>query len=282
MDGISNVIKEGMGPELIVEPEINKALLESAMLMMNTDEDTLDETSLADVPVDYEEYIKDAIFVGEYPYQVILEGIRNQFSNYISTEDRNDYVDIFYTQYHESYELSEDEEHPDDVKEALESLLNHFQSTIQELFSTKLAITLMDIEGEEINNDSIEIAIRELYKFFILNARNNFRTVIASEIVNVVNPNVSDKEYYKEIRSLLGNFSPLVVAVGPMEFLRYCKAEEIITMFDEGHVVGNFLRKYSPRLHTNEDFECEIVAHITEIQELRKEIKDGNQSGSDI
>lgn len=272
-----------VGPEVsaIFNPALDvQELLEAASLQGDDNTEETYENSYADTPVDYQEYIKDAAFVGEYPYQVILEGIRNQFSNYISTEDRTDYVDIFYVQWYESMDMVNLEEHEDDVKEVLDSLLNHFQSTIQELLSTKLALALMDLEGAEVDNDSIESSIRNLYSFFVLNARDNFRNVVASVIINGLNPNVDDKEYYKNIRSLLGNFSPLVTAVGPMEFLRCCKADEIIDLMDEGRVVGNFLRRYSPRFHSNEDFECEVIAHITEIQELRNEIKGGLENGT--
>ncbi len=265
----NKIIKAGLGPEFIIK---NEVFMESANTVTDDDENTT-ENSFADEPVDYTGYMKDAVLVGEYPFEVILEGLRNQFSNYISTEDTNDYVDIFYNEYHESIRLAEEQDFPDDIREALDTYLDKFHAHIKSLFYTKLAITIMDLEGEEIDMTSVETSIRELYTFFILNAKSNFMKVISKSSYKEIDPNLEDRAFYNRIREVLTAYSPIVLAVGPMEFLRYCEADTIYELFDTGRVVGNFLRRYSPRLYQNELFEAEIVAQITSIIDLHRDLK---------
>lgn len=267
---INDIIKAGLGPEI-------KIYNESTVTKMveNEEDSTLNDTSLADVPVDYNGYIQDAAFMGEYPFSVLIEGIRNQFANYIATDDRTNYVDIFYNQYHNSYRLAEEEDFPSDVRDVLESYVDQFESVMYELFSGKLAITLSDLDGDLQNRDSTEDAIRKLYEFFILRARENFKYVIARNSYKDIDSNLEDRLYYSRIREILAEYSPIVMNLGPEEFLKYCQySEDVITLFDMGRVSGNFLRKYSPRLYQNEDYECEIIAFITSIIELFKETND--------
>ena len=265
---MNDIIKNGLGPGIIVYSE-------AAISQMPDEIEDIENGSIADEPVDYEGYIKDAAFVGEYPFAVIIEGIRNQFANYIATEDRTDYVDIFYNQYHNSYEVAEEQDFPADCREALETYLDQFLAVMQELFSGKLTITLLDLDGETEDKDSVEDAIRKLYEFFILNARQNFKIAITRHCYKQIDPNLEDRLFYSRIREVLYNYSPIITVMGPQEFLRYCNnSEPIIEMSESGRINGNFLRKYSPRLYQNEGYECEIIAYITSVIELYKETKD--------
>ena len=84
------------------------------------------------IPLTYEEINKDEIFVGEIPFQVILENIEEQFSDYINQEDKVNYIDIFYEELDQSYALIKDdeEEHPEEKKEILDNLHQKFLETI--------------------------------------------------------------------------------------------------------------------------------------------------------
>lgn len=265
---MNKIITSGLGPEI-------KVIMESADNNEVEEQSVMETGSMADQPVDYTEYIQSVVFVGEYPFDVIIEGITNQFSNYISTEDRIDYVDIFYKQYQTSLDLIIEQDFPDDAKDGLETYLNKFLATMQNLFYTKLSLTLADLEGEDLDYDESEKTIRLLYDFFILNCRKNFKTAILKSCYSDIDPDLEDRLFYSRIREILTNYSPVIMIIGPMEFIRLCNnTNEIYELFDTGRVVGNFLRKFSPRLYQNEEFECEIIAYITSVIELYKETRD--------
>ena len=57
-----------------------------------------------------------------------------------------------------------------------------------------------------------------------------------------------------------------------MEFLKYRGDQEIIQFFENGKVVGNFLRKYTPKLYQNEEFEVELINYITMVQQSKEEV----------
>lgn len=266
---MNEIIKADLGPEIRV------FFQEAAIARMEDEIEDASGNSLADEAVSYTGYIQEDAFVGEYPFDVIIEGIRNQFANYIATEDRTDYVDIFYNQLRNSYNLVEEEDFPDDVRDALDSYLDQFLAVIQELFSAKLTLTLRDLDGETQDRDAAEEVIRKLYEFFILKARENFKVAITKHCYKEIDPNLEDRLFYSRIREVLNNYSPVILVMGPLEFLRNCNnADEIYEMIDSGRVSGNFLRKYSPRLYQNEEYECEIIAYITSVIELYKETND--------
>lgn len=269
---LSESLLNGMGPAIPL-----KVFKESA----DTETDNIDEEEV-DNP-NLTGYVEPDAFIGQYPYEVIIEGLRNQFANYISTEDDVNYVDVFYQQLKASYAIAEEEEFSDDWKEAVDKRLDEFLAVMQELFNNKLAITLNELDGSATNNDSVEFTIRTLYEFFILNAKDTFRTVITKAVCHNFNMNLDDREFYKEIRYRLGSFSPIIIDIRPTEFLQICGRNDIIEMFNDNRVAGNFLRKYSPRLYKNEEFEVHLIAHIQSVLDWVKEVKDSgaNEGGTE-
>lgn len=242
-----------------------------------------EEASYADMNTDYSDLIKDEAFIGDIPYANIIEGIQNQFINYIGTDDHTNYVETFYKQIHDSYnEIDDEEEHPVETREALDQILTNFVSTLGALFERRLSITLMDLEAESFDQDDLEYEITVLYNYFILNARENFRTVIVKDILTKLKTTdimLSDRQFYKKIDDLMVNYSPLVTAVGPMEFIRSTGNQEVYEMFEDGRVVGNFLRKYSPRFFDFEDYQADIVADIVMKMEVKAELQSKIKGG---
>jgi hypothetical protein len=236
----------------------------------------LDDQTLADQTVDYSELIDESAFLGDYPIGTILEGITEQFNDYIDMEDKTNYVDIFYNQLHASYEAvnSDDgEEHPEEFIEVLDKIQQRFIDAMKAHFQLRLTLTLNDIESEEFDSDRIEYVIRRLYEFFILGAKNNFKVVIATDINSKIKTIIEDdKEYFDTLQEMLDNYSPIITVIGPMEFLRIRNDKEIIELFESNRVVGNFLRKYSPKLYQNEEFEVELINYITMTQQVTEEI----------
>lgn len=226
--------------------------------------------------VDYMEFIKQNVFLGEFPFEVILESITEQFNDYMNTEDTTDYVDIFYTQLENSYKaLKDDEEdHPDEKREILDKINEEFLSKIQELFNMRLTIHISALENDDISDD--EPIIRKLYEFFILNAKRNFRIVIIKEILPKLGVSITDdNEFFKKIEELLLIYSPLLITVGPQKFLEYLGEDDIIEMYEDGKVNGNFCRKYSPKLYQNEEFKVSLISDIAMKYQFKQDINKG-------
>ena len=73
------------------------------MVRMSKDVDLENTTSEAvddDKPIDRSDIIQDRAFRGEFSYDNIKESIINQANDYMNIEDRNDYITIFFEQYH--------------------------------------------------------------------------------------------------------------------------------------------------------------------------------------
>lgn len=241
----------------------------------NEDDNTSINNQLnSDIPIIHSDIIKDNVFIGNMSFESIMECIEEQFNDYINLEDKNNYIDIFYNQLHSSYLYANSgiETFEEDMNNILDDIHNKFIYKIKELFNTRFTLTINDIESESFNIDEISYIIRRLYEFFILGARSNFKVVIANDIKSRIPNNIEDpKEYFKTLRNLMNIYSPLITVFGPMEFLKYKGDEEIIEFFNDGKVTGNFLRKYSPKLYQNEEFEVELINYITMVRQIKEE-----------
>lgn len=203
-------------------------------------------------------------FRGKYPLSTIYDGIETQFNDYINIEDKVNYVDRFYDQLSFSYQDVLDEFNNDLLIEALNNIRDEFVSFMNNLFNKRFTICIRSIESEDYNQEEIEFIFRKLYEVFVLNARKNFVKVISQDIHSKMNPNImNDDKYFSFIETMLESYSPLILEIGPMEFLRYVDDNEVFELFNSNKVNGNFLRKYSPKLYQNEDLKVEIINEIT-------------------
>lgn len=234
-----------------------------------------------DAVINFDEYNEESVFLGEYPFEVILEGITSQFENYIGNEDTTNYVEIFYVQYHESidYLNGDDIDNPDLKKEILYRRLDEFISKIAELFEVRLNISIADIDKGDLNLDKVEYIIMVLYDFFIMNARKNFLTVISKDIGNKINTIIEDnRTLMSTIDDMMRFYSPLIIDLSPIEFLRYINNKDVTELFENCEFTGNFLMKYSPRLYQFPEYEVEIVSQIISILELKEDLKHVSES----
>ena len=248
----------------------------------NEQNSSMDEQSYADLPLTYEDTVKNSAYVGAVPISVIMEGLESQFNDYMNIEDRTNYVDVFYEQLRTSYNeaTNDTETFQEDIIKVLDTIQQTFIQKMGELFDTRLTLTIIDIE-EDADLDDIEFIIRRLYEFFILGARNNFKVAIANDLKarSKVDISAEPRVYFKALRDAMIDYSPLITTIGPMEFLKYRGDQEIIQFFENGKVVGNFLRKYTPKLYQNEEFEVELINYITMREQVKAEVfnNDGNQ-----
>lgn len=235
----------------------------------------MEDQSIADLPITHADIVKENAFIGDIPLDVIMEGIETQFDDYINLEDKSNYVDIFYDQLHASYEAADDSEtFKEDIIKTLDDIQQKFIDKMIDLFNVRLTLTIADVESESVDLDDLEFIIRRLYEFFILDARNNFKVAIAYDARMKIGRQIPDhREYMRTINNLMtNNYSPLITTFGPMEFLKYRGDQEMIQLFETGKVVGNFLRKYSPKFYKNEEFEVEVINYITMIQQIKEEV----------
>ena len=94
---------------------------------------SIDNQSNADIPTTHEDVIKTNVFVGETPFDMIIEGIEEQFNDYINIKDTTNYVDVFYTQLYRSYEMAKDdrETFQEDMINALDNIYQSFYDKLQ-------------------------------------------------------------------------------------------------------------------------------------------------------
>ena len=72
---------------------------------------------------------------------------------------------------------------------------------------------------------------------------------------------------------MLEGYSPIVVDISPIMFLKYIGNDELLSLYeDERLITGNFLRKYSPRLDQNTEFEIELVSNITLTKDVKEDL----------
>lgn len=235
-----------------------------------------------DVVIDYSEMISDTAFKGDFPFDVIIEGIEKQFEDYINMEDKNNYLDIFYTQLHKSYEeirVNEGEEHPVEITDALDEFHQRFVDKMVELFDQRLTLHFPSIASEaSISDNDVEFVLRRSYEFFILGARDNFKTVISADVVPRARDITDDREYFRTVNQLMEMYTPLITNITPIDFLRYRNDLEMIELFENNQIVGNFLRKYTPKLYQNDEYMVEIINHITMIQQFKMDLLESTES----
>ena len=251
--------------------ESNKIYQESATDSLDNLSDNDDFNGI----IAYGETIAESAFIAEMPFKEIINGLVEQFRDYINIEDTTNYVDIFYNQFNNSIKAvmnNDEEDHPQEILEVLDNMKSKFIETIFDLFETRLTITIITVDDPLTEEDECEYVIRLLYEYFILNAKDNFKAVIAKNMIPNIGIINKDDEYYERIDKLLNDYDPLIRCITPTEFIQYTKNNEILELFENGQVAGNFLRKYSAKLYQNEEFKIDIITNITTIQNLKEDM----------
>ena len=225
------------------------------------------ELSDSDDNITSEDLLKDSSFIGEIPFEVIAEGISQQFMDYIQLNDRTNYVSIFYDQLEKSYQAAEeeDEEHPEEKFEILGKIHSQFISNMISLIHSKLAIHIPDEYDTE-----IDYIIDVIYEAFILSGHDVFLNIISKDILlkleqtELVNEDI--------IRPMLDDYSPIVLNISPMKFLSYLGNEQLNEYYKNGQITGNFLRRYTPKLYQNKELESEIISTIIMKKQVKEEL----------
>ena len=138
-----------------------------------------------------------------------------------------------------------------------------------------LTITSIDDDSDDI--EEIESVLRPLYEFFVLNVRNNFIKVISADVNGKLPSTPMDnKMFIKEIRSLLTVYNPIITTLTCETFIKICGEEDILEMFNTTNKwSGNFLKKYSPKLYSNDMLTSDIITNVAIIHNMKEELNNG-------
>ena len=229
------------------------------------------------------EILMEESFVGKYGHNELLDHIYEQFTNYMNVEDHHNYVSIFYTQFKKSLIVTWDEDiaytDAPQRRECLQLIYDRFTQTLIGLISSKLEISIKGFDENTITSDDLEFIITRIYEYFILNARRNFKVAISHHVNSLIKVmRTPDDNYFNTVQEMVEtNYNPTITAIAPLEFLRFTGNKELVEMFENHLVVGNFLIRYTPRLYNNPEFTVELINYITAHRDLGSEFKKLNK-----
>jgi len=218
--------------------------------------------------------IAEQAFVGDHPLITIIDGTRQQFSNYMSQDaDQTNYLEIFYDQLAHSYQVLEERHdlvRSQDMKESLATTYDQFVDLLGTLISEYLGIGIVDLEEGTMSPSDSTYVLTRIYEYFILQARRNFKVAIATSVNAAIrlNRSINSDNYFEHLQELLEDYSPLITNIMPMDFLNFTGDRELIELYANGRIGGNFLLRYSPKLYQNQDFVVELINYITAHQNL--------------
>ena len=223
---------------------------------------------------------KENAFRGDYPLEDIFEELTNQFSNYIQLDasDRTNYVEIFFKQLKESMDeiIEEDGDLLEDQIEYLDIVYNYFVDLISTLFQRRLCISLNFLETNPYDSNAYDM-LSILYKFFILDARKNFKNYFTERaLLAMKKSNADQTNLVATAYNILDDMDHTLIVDGMVEdFIRKSTdkstADTIYGYFEENIISGNFLIRYSPRFYQNTDLLADIADDVITMYQYHKE-----------
>jgi hypothetical protein len=231
-----------------------------------------EDRSLEYQDVNTAELMKEEAFVSSYPFSEIISRMRNQFIDYINNKDMMNYVSLFFNSVYISFTTVDvnaaDEDFPEQYAEekrnALMLLQEEFIEEIRQMFSDYIGIGIPDVEN--FDADKLVAVLNNLYMYFILQAKDNFKVAI-SDYLNKTLKTSGDK-YFTDLQATIeSSFLTYITVIDPSVFLQVTSgAREVYPYFMENVFTGNFLRKYTPSLYKNDDFKAEIINYTTVVK----------------
>ena len=209
--------------------------------------------------------LQDTVFFGYYPIDDLKLRIKEQFENYITMEDDTNFFEIALNSFQYSLEVInvEFDEYTLERKELISNMYLDFINYIIELIETNLTISIPNYELGLLTRTETEYILNEIYKYFILKARKNFKKVITAELKGQLESlEQNPTKYLEKAQEIIMNYGGLISQVDIEQFLQITKAETIYDLYDSGEIIGNFLRRYSPRLYRHPDYLVEILNQL--------------------
>ena len=215
--------------------------------------------------VSFQDALRSTVFFSDYDLDVLEEFIEDQFTNYTKGEDTTNYFEDTIQAFKYSEEVIEVEfdEYTQERRQALTEMYDEFIDFMVLLIEKKLKISIPDYEPERLPKEDLEYIIDEIYKFFILNARKNFRTFITNSVIEELSDELikDSGEYYNRATEVIQNYFS-ILPITPEEFLLKLKQDQLLELYSDGRIAGNFLQKYSPKLYRHDDLLVDILTQI--------------------
>lgn len=223
---------------------------------------------------------KENAFRGDYPVEDIFEELANQFSSYVQIDAsyRTNYVEIFFKQLKESMDeiIEEDGDLFEEQIEYLDIIYNNFIDTISTLFQRRLCISLNFLETNPYDSNAYD-TLSILYKFFILDARKNFKNYFTERaLLSMKKSNADPTNLVAAVYNILDDMDHTLIMDEMVEnFIRKATdkstADTIYGYFEENIISGNFLIRYSPRFYQNTDLLADIADDVITMYQYHKE-----------
>lgn len=236
------------------EEEVNSSV-------SNNDDD--DEYEYRPV-VQFDDLIKNTVLYSDYDLDDVKDRIRDQFSNYISTSDRTNYLNIMFRNFRYSRMVINQEldEYTPERSIALRNMYDEFIEFLEDIIESKLTISIVNYDTSLLNDEDIEFIYMTIYEFFILEARQNFKTVISNDIRKQIKGYTDEEDYFNKAQELILYYSPMITTITCEDFLLTLKRDDIKQLYDMGVIAGNFFRKYSPKFYKNDEFLVEVLNQV--------------------
>lgn len=213
----------------------------------------------------YNYLLEDTVLFCDYPLLDLEKRIEEQFTNLIDMEDDSNYFQIAMEAFQYSFEVInvEFDEYTVERKEILRNKYFQFMNFMVDLIDRKLTIGIPDYETGILSRQEIEYIIDKIYRFFILNARKNFKKVITFDLSHHLKQYENNPtEYLEKAQELIQNYYAIITTIDCETFLKILKETEIFDLYESGIINGNFLRLYSARLYRHPDFVVEILNQL--------------------
>ena len=224
-------------------------------------EDPFDST---DEVLEFDEVMKDTVFNSPFTPDELKQLILNQFDNYISLFDTINYFQEFLIAYKVSREIIdlEMDEYIQERSDALEDIYNDFICFMIELILTHLSISIPAFESGTMAKSDIEYLIDEIYKTFILEGRNNLSKIIAVDVIKQLKRTKNPDEATQLAKEIIDDYADKITSISIDDFLIEIGKDNLLDLYEDGIIAGNFFRRFSPHFEQNEDLRAEILNRI--------------------
>ena len=248
-----------------------------------------------------DDYEDSDSFLSEVPVNLLKESLINQF-NSPSKYNSVDVVKAFIQNYKYTKAQAEEDEVEYDLVDA-EKTRSEFIGFLVMLFKERFGIGMPNI-GDASEDDQDEL-LHFTYRFFIINIKKNFVSVLFNYVVNHADElkniggrakDISTIAYKKELDEpyiqIISNLGDIISHIFEVikneftvdEFLNYCdmtipclETQLVSSAFDEDRLTGNFIEKYMDAVSKTLRFDIEVKVRNLLFNQFRKR-KDGNDN----
>lgn len=229
--------------------------------MLDYYEDPYDDASET---LQFDEVIKDTVFNCPFTPEELKQHIVDQFDSYINLFDHYNYFQEFLVSYKVSQEILdlEMDEYIQERAEALEEIYIGFICFMVSTIETNLGISIPEFETGIMDRQDTEYLIDEIYKTFILDGRKNLSKIIAVDVIKQLKSTKNPDQAAEFAKEIINDYADKITFIDPEEFLMEIGKDNLMELYEDGIIAGNFFRRFSPHFDQNDDFRAEVLNRI--------------------